>query len=106
MNSYALYEHIHIWTIHEALGRARHATNCFKFDMKSRAKKRRLCFIGGNYADWEPMRAPQVGKELFIEATADQLILRTLNDAKSAFAAFYFNDSGGFFESFRCVTQT
>lgn len=43
----------------------------------------------------------QVGKELFIEATVDQLILRTLNDAKSAFAAFYFNDSGGFFESFR-----
>ncbi|CAN0338658.1 unnamed protein product, partial [Hapterophycus canaliculatus] len=43
----------------------------------------------------------QVGKELFIETTADQLILRTLNDAKSAFAAFYFNDSGGFFETFR-----
>ncbi|CAM9760844.1 unnamed protein product, partial [Scytosiphon promiscuus] len=44
----------------------------------------------------------KVGKELFIETTADQLILRTLNDAKSAFAAFYFNDSGGFFETFRC----
>eukprot|EP00903_Cladosiphon_okamuranus_P013829 g12869.t2 len=41
----------------------------------------------------------KVGKELFIETTADQLILRTLNDAKSAFAAFYFNDSGGFFET-------
>lgn len=45
--------------------------------------------------------AVQVGKELFIETTGDQLILRTLNDAKSAFAAFYFNDSGGFFETFR-----
>ncbi|CAM9753335.1 unnamed protein product, partial [Ectocarpus sp. 12 AP-2014] len=44
----------------------------------------------------------KVGKELFIETTGDQLILRTLNDAKSAFAAFYFNDSGGFFETFRC----
>ncbi|CAM9211288.1 unnamed protein product [Ectocarpus sp. 6 AP-2014] len=43
----------------------------------------------------------KVGKELFIETTGDQLILRTLNDAKSAFAAFYFNDSGGFFETFR-----
>lgn len=42
-----------------------------------------------------------MGKELFIETTADQLILRTLNDAKSAFAAFYFNDAGGFFETFR-----
>lgn len=42
-----------------------------------------------------------MGKELFVEATVDQLILRTLNDAKSAFAAFYFNDAGGFFETFR-----
>lgn len=48
----------------------------------------------------------KVGKELFIEATADQLILRTLNDAKSAFAAFYFNDAGGFFESFRRENHT
>ncbi|CAM9637359.1 unnamed protein product [Ascophyllum nodosum] len=44
----------------------------------------------------------KIGKELFIETTADQLVLRTLNDAKSAFSAFYFNNSGGFFETFRC----
>lgn len=47
----------------------------------------------------------KIGKELFIEATADQLVLRTLNDAKSAFSAFYFNDEGGFFETFRHVSE-
>ena len=54
------------------------------------------CFSCGSLVVCE-----KVGKELFIETTADQLILRTLNDAKSAFAAFYFNESGGFFETFR-----
>jgi len=32
----------------------------------------------------------KIGKELFIEADGDQLVLRTLNDARSAFTAFYF----------------
>lgn len=33
----------------------------------------------------------KIGKDLFIEADHDQLVLRTLNDSKSAFSAFYLN---------------
>ncbi|CAM9580845.1 unnamed protein product, partial [Phaeothamnion confervicola] len=41
----------------------------------------------------------KVGKELFLEGTSQRLILRTLNDAKSCFCAFYFVNNG-FFETF------
>ena len=41
----------------------------------------------------------QVGKELLIEGTADSLVLRTVNDTRSAYAAVYFG--AGFFEAFR-----
>ncbi|CAM9903660.1 unnamed protein product, partial [Choristocarpus tenellus] len=44
----------------------------------------------------------KVGKELFMETTSDQLILRTLNDSKSAFAAFYFQNTG-FFEALELI---
>ncbi|CAM9198955.1 unnamed protein product [Chrysoparadoxa australica] len=43
----------------------------------------------------------KVGKELCVEAKPKELILRTLNDAKSAYAAFRFHDNG-FFDSFKC----
>jgi Rad9 len=42
----------------------------------------------------------KVGKELVIEGTPDKLVLRTLNDTKSAYAGISF--SQGFFELFRC----
>ena len=42
---------------------------------------------------------PQVGKELLIEGTPDRLVLRTLNDSKSAYAAVFLHRE--FFEHFR-----
>eukprot|EP00953_Heterococcus_sp_UTEX-ZZ885_P037693 19348-Heterococcus_DN1.PRE.1 len=42
----------------------------------------------------------KVGKELVIEGTPDKLVLRTINDTKSAYAMITF--SQGFFELFRC----
>lgn len=32
----------------------------------------------------------KIGKELFLEVDENQMVMRTLNDAKSAFSAFYF----------------
>lgn len=32
----------------------------------------------------------KIGKELFLEVDDNQMVMRTLNDAKSAFSAFYF----------------
>jgi hypothetical protein len=42
----------------------------------------------------------KVGKEMQLEASGGQLVLRTLNDSRTAFVALYFNEE--FFESFRC----